>query len=82
MSARHNHSTRDIKPFGQCPACDLTHVKAGTSSADNTLRERLNVVASNHPDPRCQVHDGDGVTCGWKLAYTDVLNALERGPEA
>jgi len=22
---RHNHLTRDIKPEGQCPACDVTH---------------------------------------------------------
>lgn len=24
---RHNHITRDIKPEGQCPACDLYHKK-------------------------------------------------------
>lgn len=22
---QHNHITRDIKPLGQCPACDLYH---------------------------------------------------------
>ena len=21
---RHNHTTRDLKPYGQCPACDAT----------------------------------------------------------
>lgn len=24
-AARHNHVTRDVKPRGVCPACDLTH---------------------------------------------------------
>lgn len=23
----HNHITRDIKPYGQCPACDVYHRK-------------------------------------------------------
>ena len=27
MSERHNHFTRDIKPLGQCPACDRYHDK-------------------------------------------------------
>lgn len=26
----HNHVTRDIKPPGQCPACDRFHDRAGT----------------------------------------------------
>jgi len=25
MSEKHNHVTRDIKPLGQCPACDNYH---------------------------------------------------------
>lgn len=27
MTAHHNHITRDIKPLGQCPACDAYHDK-------------------------------------------------------
>jgi hypothetical protein len=26
---RHNHVTRDIKPLGECPACDRTHTAVG-----------------------------------------------------
>ena len=44
----------------------------------NTLRERLAVVVANHPDPRCDTHDvDDPITCGWKSAYVDMLNALD-----
>ena len=25
ISKNHNHMTRDIKPYGKCPACDLIH---------------------------------------------------------
>lgn len=25
MAERHNHMTRDIKPRGECPACDASH---------------------------------------------------------
>ena len=24
---RHNHVTRDIKPLGECPACDAYHTR-------------------------------------------------------
>ena len=57
----------------------LNQIRAATDASDNALRKRLNVVAENHPDPRCQVHDdGDGITCGWKRAYTGILDELEK----
>lgn len=35
------------------------------------------VVKSDHPDPRCNLHDDDDpISCGWKRAYIDMLNAL------
>lgn len=40
--------------------------------------ERVRQAVSNHPDP-CEVHpDDDAVSCGWKIAYTDVVKALSQ----
>lgn len=41
------------------------------------VRQALQEVAANHPNPRCDKHsDDDPVTCGWKRAYTDMLDAI------
>ena len=42
--------------------------------------EAVRVAVSNHPDP-CELRDDPDddplpVSCGWKIAYTDVVKAL------
>ncbi len=41
----HNHVTRDIKPLGQCPACDRYHDKHIPKG--ETIVERLERVLDN-----------------------------------
>ena len=47
---RHNHITRDIKPYGQCPACDAT--RDGCQRCGHSLED-------HHPDcqpcPKCKL---------------------------
>lgn len=41
-------------------------------------REQIKKLLANHPDPRCDEHPGnDPISCGWKRAYTDLLNYME-----
>lgn len=41
-------------------------------------REQIKKLLANHPDPRCDEHpDDDQISCGWKRAYTDLLNYME-----
>jgi hypothetical protein len=48
-SGRHNHVTRDIKPPGQCPACDLpTRTRGAAPTLEAEPREG---VASSPEEP-------------------------------
>ena len=42
---RHNHVTRDIKPYGQCPACDATEQTGGELAACLEVRAYWRNVA-------------------------------------
>lgn len=39
--------------------------------------ERVRVAVSNHPGP-CEIRpEDDAVSCGWKIAYADVVAAIQ-----
>lgn len=42
MNIKHNHITRDIKPLGQCPACDDYHDKHIPKSLNVQLEQWIN----------------------------------------
>src|SRR5690349_18650651 len=64
QSERHNHLTRDIKPQGQCPACDRHHraTRQGDTMTD---------VLSNHVETAAAYFKS-----GWDAAIREV--ALQR----
>ena len=41
MAEHHNHLTRDIRPPGQCPACDAYHARAGALGTTSQLAADL-----------------------------------------
>ena len=45
MNEKHNHVTRDIKPLGQCPACDDYHDKhIPKKSSLERIRDELKIL--------------------------------------
>ena len=42
-----------------------------------SLVEGLRLETTNHPEPECDEHIDDGITCGWKRAYSGMLNILK-----
>ena len=61
MTERHNHMTRDIKPMGECPACDVTHGCDCARYAEWVARLNQQPVG-HYVSPHCPVHrDENGV---------------------
>ena len=54
---RHNHTTRDIKPEGQCPACDHYHqaqktfTPPGQEPIEKTIAKRPTEAIIGEPSP-------------------------------
>ena len=48
------------------------------------LIEALRAIIDSHPNPlECEKHDDDDlVTCGWKIAYTQVVQQIGGGEAA
>lgn len=45
---RHNHITRDVKPMGQCLACDVQHLKQENQKLKEALEEIAEMTAFAH----------------------------------
>ena len=48
------------------------------------LIEALRAIINTHPNPlECEKHnDDDPVSCGWKIAYTQIVQQIGGGEEA
>lgn len=53
---------------------ELTEIREKLHHADE-YRARIDAAISNHPDPGPCDTAAEGTTCGWKLAYQDILKA-------
>ena len=67
------------------PARGVTnHQKAMNLDEDIELIEALRAIIDSHPNPlECEKHaDDDTVSCGWKIAYTQVVQQIGEGKAA
>lgn len=67
MTDEHNHITRDIKPPGECPACD--HYHEGSPDQWERAKAKLQQMAAETACPAC---GHDGMTMTWRLRAKPV----------
>lgn len=81
MAEHHNHTTRDIKPLGVCPACDYYHNRAAAAEVNYGLsdsEEKATINSTNYEPPSDRITSSSSFAGGW---YSRCQGCgLESGP--
>jgi len=78
MNEKHNHVTRDIKPLGQCPACNDYHDK---HIPKKSSLERIRDELAEKICPYDPYHSGGIETLGFKKGW-DARDVIAKEREA